>query len=72
MTLNEFINHIKHNSLTINIFEKPYDELDFHKIHFLGSVGEFKTAVIKRYIGEWRILKIEPLEFELNIYIKEN
>ena len=72
MTLNEFINHIKHNSLTINIFEKPDEALDFHKIHFLGSMGEFKNAVIKRYIGEWRIFKIEPLEFELNIYIKEN
>lgn len=64
MTLNEFLSHIKHNSLGINIFTGA-------RIEFLGTVGEYKTAIVKEKIGERQIDKIEPLVHELNIFIKE-
>lgn len=64
MNVNEFLSHIKHNSLGINIFTGA-------RIEFLGTVGEYKTAIAKEKIGERQIDRIEPLSTELNIFIKE-
>lgn len=64
MNLNEFLNHIKHNSLVINIFTGA-------RIEFLGTVGEFKTAVVKEKLGKCLIDKIETLTQELNIFLME-
>lgn len=66
MTLNEFINHLKHNSININVFEGG-------KIWYLGSVGSYKTSIVKPKIGNFRIEKIEPLELDenMNIFIKD-
>lgn len=64
MKLNEFICHIKHNSLGIDIFTGG-------RIEFLGTVGEFKNAIVKQKIGERQIDKIEPLSQSLNIFLKE-
>ena len=65
MTMNEFINHLKHNSININVFESG-------KIWYLGSVGSYKTSIVKSKIGNFRIDKIEPLELDenMNIFIK--
>lgn len=63
MTINEFISHIKHKSLTINIFEGG-------KIWYLGDVGGFVHAVVQDKIGHRIIDKIEPIEFQLNIFIR--
>ena len=66
MKLGEFINHIKHNSLYIDIF--GYDSA---KIYFTGDIGTYKTSVIKSKINELKIGKIEPLVNSLNIFIKD-
>ena len=64
MTLNEFIDHIKHNSLGIDIFIEG-------QIQFVaGTIGEFKNAVIRQKIGNLRIEKIEPLSQSLNIFLE--
>ena len=62
MTLNEFINHLKHNSINLNIFAGA-------KIMYLGSVGSYKTSIVKPKIGNLKIEKIEPLELDENINI---
>ena len=64
MTLNEFLSHIKHNSLGITIFTGA-------RIEFLGTVGEYRTAIVKDKINNRIIDRIEPLVTELNIFIKE-
>lgn len=64
MTLLEFLNHIKHNSLGIDIFTGA-------KIEFLGTVGEFKNAIVRQKIGERQIDRIEPLSQSLNIFLNE-
>lgn len=64
MKLNDFINHIKHNSLGIDIFTEA-------KIEYLGTVGDFKNAIVKNKIGERKIYKIEPLANSLNIFLEK-
>lgn len=63
MNLNDFISHIKHNSLWIDVFTGA-------KIEFLGTVGEFKNAVVRNKIGYRIINKIEPLVNSLNIFLE--
>lgn len=63
MTLNEFVKELKHRSTYINVFYNA-------KIMFLGTVGEYSTAVIKDKIGSIPIAKIEPLTAgNLNIFL---
>lgn len=64
MKFNDFISHIKHNSLYIHVFTGA-------RIDFLGTVGEYKTAILKRKIGDRKIYKIEPLTNSLNIFLEE-
>lgn len=64
MILNDFIEHIKHNSLGIDIFGSC-------KMYYTGTIGTFKNAVVKSKIGNAIIEKIEPLSQSLNIFIKE-
>lgn len=66
MGLGEFINHIKHNSVGIDIF--GYDTAKFY---YTGTVGSYKTAVVKSKIDDVEIGKIEPLVTSLNIFIKD-
>lgn len=63
MTLNDFISHIKHNSLQLVVSTAGGK-------NFLGTVGEFKNAIIKNLIGEFKIIKITPLANSLNILLE--
>lgn len=67
MTLNEFIEHIKHNSVTMDIFAG----VNSCKFYFTGTIGTFKNAVLRSKIGNVRIVKIEPLAQSFNIFIDE-
>ena len=64
MKLVEFINHIKHNSLSIKIIGSNYITI------YDGSIGSYKTSVIKNKIDECEINKILTDENQLYIYIK--
>lgn len=63
MTLNEFINHIKHNSLEIDIFIEG-------QFCYCGSIGAFKTHLKKEKYGDYKIQKIEPLSTNLEIFLE--
>ena len=67
MKLNEFIDHMKHNSVKIKIFDYlPNLEL------YSGDVGTYKTSVIKSEINDCFIVYIKPDNFNeklLRIYI---
>lgn len=65
MTLNEFINHIKHNSLEITI----NDNL-FTNAMYIDSIGSFKTSIIKSKIGDFKIIDIIPYSDDCGFYIK--
>lgn len=67
MNLDDFIKHIAHNSVGIDIF--GYN--NSCKFYYTGSVGTYKNSVIRNKIGKCRIGKIEPLEQSLNIFIEE-
>lgn len=54
MKLYEFINHIKHNSVYINISNK------FNHSIYSGTIGEFKTSVIKDKINNVNVKFIYP------------
>ena len=56
MKLNEFINHIKHNSVYINISNK------FNSSIYSGTIGEFKTSIIKDKINNVNVKFIYPFE----------
>lgn len=64
MRLDEFISHIKHNSLYIDVFGA-----NSAKIYYSDYIGAYKTSVVKSKIGSMIINKIEPLVNSLNIYI---
>lgn len=56
MTLNEFVNHIKHNSLDINVF------CDIKEIPFYhGTFGTYKSSVYKQKYGNIEISKTYPM-----------
>ena len=68
MKLNEFINHIKHNSLSIEIIDYSYITI------YDGSIGSYKTSVIKNKIDEKGIFidnciifKIHDTNYKLKI-----
>ena len=67
MKLNEFIDHMKHNSVKIKIIDYlPNLEL------YSGDVGTYKTSVIKSEINDCFIVYIKPDNFNeklLRIYI---
>lgn len=54
MKLNEFINHIKHNSVYINISNK------FNNLLYSGTIGTYKTSVIKDKINNVNVKFIYP------------
>lgn len=66
MSLGEFIDHIKHNSLYIDVFG-----FDSATMYYTGYVGSYRTSVIKSKINNFKIGKIEPLVNSLNIFIME-
>lgn len=65
MKLNEFINHIKHNSLSIMIID-----FDYHETLYDGSIGSYKNACVRSEIDNCKIVKILTDENQLYIYIK--
>ena len=67
MTLNEFINHIKHNSLEITISDNLFDNPMYR-----DSIGAFKTSITKSKIGDLKILDVEPYSDDSGFYIKVN
>lgn len=54
MKLYEFINHIKHNKVYINISNK------FNHSIYSGTIGTYKTSVIKDKINESDVKFIYP------------
>ena len=50
MTLNEFVNHIKHNRLSINVRVSVKDLPHYH-----GTFGDFKNSVYKQKYGNIEI-----------------
>lgn len=66
MTLNEFINHIKHNSLRIKIyFYQDIDEYDEYAEELWNdTVGGYRTSVMKSHIGECDIVTIHPFNWD--------
>lgn len=63
MKLDKFIEHIKHKSLFINVFE------DAHLL-FIGTIGEYLTSTIRSKIHDSLIEKIEPLTNDFNIFVR--
>ncbi len=53
MTLGEFLNHIKHKSLKIEI----HIESD---ILFEGTIGEYSTSVVKSKINNKKVSGVYP------------
>lgn len=62
MTVNKFINELKHKNLTIYIMEGG-------QIWFIGTVGVFLTSIVRDKISYKTIETIEPLENVLYIYL---
>lgn len=54
MKLYEFINHIKHNKIYINITNK------FNSSIYSGTIGTYKTSVIKDKIDNSNVKFIYP------------
>ena len=65
MKLNEFVEHIKHKSLSIKIYDMD------NKLIYENSIGGYLTSVIKSKIGNWIIKFIYPEDNLLMIYLKE-
>ncbi len=55
MTLNEFVNHIKHNSLSIHVRCFNKDIPEYH-----GTFGDFKNSVYKHKYGDIEISHCYP------------
>ena len=70
MTLGEFLNHIKHKSLNIEV-----DAMNLGTCHFRfkGTLGEYQTSVVKSEINDEKLIMVFPSEKTegLDIYIKE-
>lgn len=66
MTLDQFINHIKHKSLMIDVFQCN----NGCKQYYSGLIGSYLTSVVRSKIGSCRIEKIEPLVTSFNIFIE--
>ena len=63
MTLIQFINHLKHRSISLNIFYNA-------KIIYLGDVGSYMHWIYKSKFDDCKIIKIEPIPTDsLNIFI---
>lgn len=58
MKLYEFINHIKHNKIYINITNKFNDSI------YSGTIGEFKTSIIKDKINNTNVKFIYPYYYK--------
>lgn len=54
MTLIQFINHLKHKSIGLNVFYNA-------KIIYLGTVGDYMHWINKNVVANCRIIKIEPI-----------
>lgn len=55
MTLNEFVNHIKHNSLTLNIECRHKEVPDY-----IGTIGTYKHSAFKSSFGSIEVSRIYP------------
>lgn len=63
MTLIEFINHLKHKSIGLNVFHNG-------KIIFLGDVGTYMHWVGRNLYDGCKVNKIEPIPADsFNIFI---
>ena len=62
MRLYDFINELKHNGLSIDIFYQ-------NKCVFTGSVSTFKNWIHNHHYYELRVIKIEPLSKSLDIFL---
>lgn len=66
MTLIEFINHLKHKSIGLNVFHNG-------KIIFLGDVGTYMHWVGRNLYDGSKVNKIEPIPTDsFNIFINLN
>lgn len=66
MTLNEFINHIKHKSLGITILDANDIE-----VLYAADVGCYLTSTAKNTIGNRLIDRITPIGNNLTIYLSQ-
>ena len=70
MTLNDFIEHIKHRSLSIDVSQRSGTQgIILERFH--GTVGEYSTSLVKEKIGKVKIDYIVPDDNQLMIVIKE-
>ena len=76
MTLGEFLNHIKHKSLKIEIITTIHYDNQSSEVNFKGTLSEYQTSVVKSEINDKLIEIIIPGmkndEYNLGIFIKEN
>ena len=64
MTLNEFISHIKHKSLSVKIYKGGVQVYD-------GSVGTYECSVYKINNGSRKVRNVVPEDNLLNISVEE-
>ena len=70
MTLSEFINHIKHNSLQISIIELDNGSSGFYT-KYSSTIGELKTSVFYQKMMNKTIVIVYCLDNEFRIRLGE-
>ena len=70
MTLAEFINHIKHNSLQISIIEIDVESGEFYT-SYSSTIGELKTSVFYQKMMNKTIAVVYCLNNEFRIRLGE-
>lgn len=70
MTLYEFINHIKHNSLQISIIELDVESGGFYT-SYSSTIGELKTSVFYQKMMNKTIAIVYCLDNEFRVRLGE-
>ena len=70
MTLAEFMNHIKHNSLQISIIELDVESGGFYT-KYSSTIGELKTSVFYQKMMKKTIAIVYCLDNEFKIRLGE-
>ena len=62
MTLWEFLQHIKHKSIELKIYDL-YEEKG-NNFLYIGTIGEYLTSVKASELNSWSICKVYPWIFK--------